>query len=149
MKLFDPPCRNTEICPPPWKSCLECEWRVCVSSTDALVTYFIWNFHSNSLLFLTVMQENKSMFFFWTKCIYATYTQANYNNASNSVVFSIPCQQANCHWLATNGRGFSRRTFSEHVPLTSRCRGDQWRHRVLAVPLHSHYCCWQLWQQKL
>jgi len=30
MKLFDPPCRNTEICPP-WKSCLECEWRVCVS----------------------------------------------------------------------------------------------------------------------
>ena len=23
---------------PPWKSCLECEWRVCVSSTDALVT---------------------------------------------------------------------------------------------------------------
>ena len=28
MKLFDPPCRNTEICPP-WKSCLECEWRVC------------------------------------------------------------------------------------------------------------------------
>jgi len=38
MKLFDPPCRNTEICPP-WKSCLECEWRVCVSSTDALVVY--------------------------------------------------------------------------------------------------------------
>jgi len=38
MKLFDPPCRNTEICPP-WKSCLECEWRVCVSSTDALVTF--------------------------------------------------------------------------------------------------------------
>ena len=37
MKLFDPPCRNTEICPP-WKSCLECEWRVCVSSTDALVS---------------------------------------------------------------------------------------------------------------
>ena len=36
MKFFDPPCRNTEICPP-WKSCLECEWRVCVSSTDALV----------------------------------------------------------------------------------------------------------------
>jgi len=36
MKLFDPPCRNTEICPP-WKSCLECEWRVCVSFTDALV----------------------------------------------------------------------------------------------------------------
>ena len=36
MKLFHPPCRNTEICPP-WKSCLECEWRVCVSSTDALV----------------------------------------------------------------------------------------------------------------
>ena len=27
---------ETEICPP-WKSCLECEWRVCVSSTDALV----------------------------------------------------------------------------------------------------------------
>ena len=39
MKLFDPPCRNTEICPP-WKSCLECEWRVCVSSTDALVCFF-------------------------------------------------------------------------------------------------------------
>ena len=38
MKLFDPPCRNTEICPP-WKSCLECEWRVCVSSTDALVRF--------------------------------------------------------------------------------------------------------------
>ena len=38
MKLFDPPCRNTEICPP-WKSCLECEWRVCVSSTDALVMF--------------------------------------------------------------------------------------------------------------
>jgi len=38
MKLFDPPCRNTEICPP-WKSCLECEWRVCVSSTDALVVF--------------------------------------------------------------------------------------------------------------
>ena len=37
MKFFDPPCRNTEICPP-WKSCLECEWRVCVSSTDALVS---------------------------------------------------------------------------------------------------------------
>jgi len=36
MKLFDPPCRNTEICPT-WKSCLECEWRVCVSSTDAVV----------------------------------------------------------------------------------------------------------------
>jgi len=36
MKLLGPPCRNTEICPP-WKSCLECEWRVCVSSTDALV----------------------------------------------------------------------------------------------------------------
>ena len=36
MKLFDPRCRNTEICPP-WKSCLECEWRVCVSSTDALI----------------------------------------------------------------------------------------------------------------
>jgi len=40
MKLFDPPCRNTEICPP-WKSCLECEWRVCVSSTDALVIIII------------------------------------------------------------------------------------------------------------
>ena len=39
MKLFDLPCRNTEICPP-WKSCLECEWRVCVSSTDALVVCF-------------------------------------------------------------------------------------------------------------
>ena len=38
MKLFDPPCRNTEICPP-WRSCLECEWRVCVSSTDALILY--------------------------------------------------------------------------------------------------------------
>jgi len=38
MKLFDPPCRNTEICPT-WKSCLECEWRVCVSSTDALVSF--------------------------------------------------------------------------------------------------------------
>ena len=41
MKLFDPPCRNTEICPP-WKSCLECEWRVCVSSTDALVFVFLF-----------------------------------------------------------------------------------------------------------
>ena len=40
MKLFDPPCRNTEICPP-WKSCLECEWRGCVSSTDALVIIVI------------------------------------------------------------------------------------------------------------
>ena len=40
MKLFDHPCRNTEICPP-WKSCLECEWRVCVSSTNALVFPFI------------------------------------------------------------------------------------------------------------
>jgi len=40
MKLFDPPCRNTEICPS-WKSCLECEWRVCVSSTDALVIIII------------------------------------------------------------------------------------------------------------
>jgi len=40
MKLFVPPCRNTEICPP-WKSCLECEWRVCVSSTDALVLFLI------------------------------------------------------------------------------------------------------------
>jgi len=40
MKLFDPPCRNTEICPP-WKSCLECEWRVCVSSTDALVVIVV------------------------------------------------------------------------------------------------------------
>jgi len=40
MKLFDPPCRNTEICPP-WKSCLECEWRACVSSTDALVIIII------------------------------------------------------------------------------------------------------------
>jgi len=29
-----------EICPP-WKSCLECEWRVCVSSTDALVIIII------------------------------------------------------------------------------------------------------------
>ena len=38
MKLFDLPCRNTEICPL-WKSCLECEWRVCVSSTDALVVF--------------------------------------------------------------------------------------------------------------
>jgi len=26
---------------PPWKSCLECEWRVCVSSTDALVIIII------------------------------------------------------------------------------------------------------------
>ena len=40
MKLFDPPCRNTEICPS-WKSCLEFEWRVCVSSTDALVIFYI------------------------------------------------------------------------------------------------------------
>jgi len=40
MKLFDPPCRNTEICPP-WKSCLECECRVCVSSTDALVVHLV------------------------------------------------------------------------------------------------------------
>jgi len=40
MKLFDPPCRNTKICPP-WKSCLEGEWRVCVSSTDALVKFFL------------------------------------------------------------------------------------------------------------
>ena len=41
MKLFDPFCRNTEICPP-WKSCLECEWRVCVSFTDALVYLFTY-----------------------------------------------------------------------------------------------------------
>ena len=43
MKLFDPPCRNTEICPP-WKSCLECKWRVCVSSTDALVLFLLFLF---------------------------------------------------------------------------------------------------------
>ena len=40
-EAFDPPCRNTEICPP-WKSCLECEWRVCVSSTDALVVFMYY-----------------------------------------------------------------------------------------------------------
>ena len=44
MKLFDPPCRNTEICPP-WKSCLECEWRVCVSSTGALVNNLLYQFN--------------------------------------------------------------------------------------------------------
>ena len=44
MKLFDFPCRNTEICPP-WKSCLECEWRVCVSSTDALVLSLLYTLY--------------------------------------------------------------------------------------------------------
>ena len=38
MKLFDLPVETLKSSPP-WKSCLECEWRVCVSSTDALVLF--------------------------------------------------------------------------------------------------------------
>ena len=33
------------------------------------ISYFVWNFHSNWLFFLRVMQENKSGCFFWTQCI--------------------------------------------------------------------------------
>ena len=34
------------------------------------ISYFVWNVHSNWLLVLRVMQENKSGCFFWTQCIF-------------------------------------------------------------------------------
>jgi len=36
-------------------------------NTSYFIGYFVWNFHSNWLLFLRVMQENKSGCFFWTQ----------------------------------------------------------------------------------
>jgi len=37
------------------------------------ISYFVWNFHSNWLLFLRIMQENNSSwFFFCIQCIYLT-----------------------------------------------------------------------------
>jgi len=80
MKLFDPPCRNTEICHP-WKSCLECEWRVCVSSTDALVIYFLWPPYAPALVnggsrnfytwrTLSVNREVTTWIIFWSSLNY-------------------------------------------------------------------------------
>jgi len=41
-----------------------------LESAHNFISYFMCNFHSNRLLFLRVMQENKSGCFSWTQCIF-------------------------------------------------------------------------------
>ena len=87
MKLFDPPCRNTEICPP-WKSCLECEWRVCVSSTDALVIIIINNeCHSN-----IIVDRLQGTINLLTVCIHL----GNSNRIVNKLIHIFLCDEVYC-----------------------------------------------------
>ena len=56
------------------------------------ISYFVWNFHSNWLLFLRVMPEHKrGCFFFWSQCNFLIdKTPADFSSLSET----YPCSTA-------------------------------------------------------
>ena len=117
------------------------------------ISYFIWNFHSNRLLFLRVVQENNSVCFFLNTLYFLAWSYV--------IQFSIDCGKKFLNWLRTSCVVCITTVATWHSwtadfwadfekPIIDRTKkrvAKRLWHCVTAARQHSNTCC-NFWDRK-